>query len=85
MSDRLNDMPSSGSDTISMNISSYWKWPKDLNAESLLNLSNYSQKDTVYLSCVLAFAVFMITKRPYVAAASLALFLGLQGGKIVSR
>lgn len=67
-----------------MNISSCWKWPKDLNVENLLNLSSYSQKYTVYFSCVLAFAVFMITKQPYIAAASLALFLGLQGGKIVS-
>lgn len=68
-----------------MNLSSYWKWSKDLNDENLLNLSSYSQKDTVYFSCVLAFAVFMITtKQPYIAAASLALFQGLHGGKIVS-
>lgn len=85
MSDYLNDMPGKGSDTIiSMNISSYWQWPKDLNVENLMNLSSYAQKDTVYFSCVLAFAVFMITKQPYIAAASLALFLGLQGGEIVS-
>lgn len=65
-----------------MNISSYWKWPKDLNIESALNLSSYGDKETVYFAGVLA--VFMITKQPYIAAASLALFLGLQGGKIVS-
>lgn len=84
MSDCLNDKPSEGLDTLIMNISSYWKWPKDLNIESALNLSSYGDKETVYFAGVLAFAVFMITKQPYIAAASLALFLGLQGGKIVS-
>lgn len=84
MSGCLNDYPNMGSDKITMNISTYWQWPKDLNIVNVMNLSKYPLKDTVYFSCVLAFAVFMITKQPYIAAASLALFLGLQGGKIVA-